>query len=168
MGFFLSYPLPTGLLGYPIPLLEFLGIIAAAICQPAIVLGATAVLATDSTTFALAINGDTAHTEEMHWLHLEFMAVNGGPAGPYRGVRHSHGKTNPGVDLPSRGHLGELGELARQLGVCLERMAKPGVWRLGRPVRAYRGARDGGGQPRIAPPNSLQERLGLRAVQCSG
>ena len=123
-GFFLSYALPPGLLGYPIPLLEFLGIVAAAICLPAVLLGAPAVLITDSITCALAINHDSAHTEEMQWLHMAFLAANG-PTETLAEVRHGYGETNPGADLPSRGRLAELAELGRQLGVRLTRLPTP-------------------------------------------
>jgi hypothetical protein len=123
-GYYFSFPLPVDMLGYPIPVLEFLAIVAAAVVFPLILCGARAVLVTDSLTSSLAINNDGAHTDEMQWVHTKLIEITA--ATPvFAATRHGYGETNPCADLASRGRLEELHELCAQLGVTPRRLEMP-------------------------------------------
>jgi len=65
MGQYFSFALPEGMLGCPIPQLEFLAIIAADIVLRSVLDGALAVLVTSSTTCQLIICNNSAHADEM-------------------------------------------------------------------------------------------------------
>ena len=123
-GFFFSYALPFDMLGYAIPQLEFLAIIAATLVFRAMLVGALAVLVTDSMTSALVLNNDGAHNDEMQWLHLELLRITG-DAPVFAEHRHGHGETNPCGDLPSRGRLVEFYELCAQLNITPHRLQLP-------------------------------------------
>ena len=115
-GRFFSYALPPDMLGYGIPQLEFLAIIAAAIAYRNTLAGATAVLVTDSITSFHVIHNNGARSAEMQWLHLELKRVIG-RVPIFAETRHGYGETNPAADLASRGRLAELRELCEQVGV---------------------------------------------------
>ena len=115
-GRYFSFALPDDMLGYAIPQLEFLAIIAATLLFRPLLAGAVAVLVTDSITSFHVIANDGAHSPEMQFLHLELQRIIG--AQPvFAETRHGYGETNPCADLASRGRLKELHELCAQLGV---------------------------------------------------
>ena len=114
-GYYFSFPLPIDMLGYPIPVLEFLAIVAAAFVFPKILCGAPTVLVTDSLPSSMAFNNDGAHTEEMQWVHLELISATAASQ-VFAATRHGYGETNPCVDLASRGRLAELHELYKAIG----------------------------------------------------
>ncbi|MFZ9087199.1 MAG: hypothetical protein ACO3C6_11785, partial [Steroidobacteraceae bacterium] len=115
-GQYFSFALPEDMLGYPIPQLEFLAIIAATIVFREVLDGALAVLVTDSITCQLVICNNSAHADEMMWLHRELLSVIGDRP-VFAETRHGYGETNPCADLASRGRLAELTALCGQLGV---------------------------------------------------
>jgi len=89
-GRYFSFALPPGMLGYGIPQLEFLAIIAATFVFRGTLTGAQAVLVTDSITSHLSISNDGAHTAEVQWLHLELKRVIR-PTLDFTGTRHVYG-----------------------------------------------------------------------------
>ena len=97
-----SFALPDGILGYPIPQLGFLAIIAATIIYRDSLSGGLATLATDPPTRQLAITSDPAHTDGIKWLYLELEHVTGDQA-VFADVRHGLGETNPLAGLALRG-----------------------------------------------------------------
>jgi hypothetical protein len=121
-GMYFSFALPSDMLGYAIPQLEFLAIIASAICFGPALTGAASVLVTDSDTCFRVLSNDGAHAPEMQWLHLEFFRT-AATAAVFSEVRHGYGETNPCADLASRGRLRELHELCSQLGITPTRIS---------------------------------------------
>jgi hypothetical protein len=66
-GTFFSFALPVDMLGYAIPQLEFLAIIASALLFCRCLASASAVLVTDSYTSFLVLNHDGTHAPEIQW-----------------------------------------------------------------------------------------------------
>jgi len=170
-GLFFSFPLPADMLGYPIPQLEFLAIIAAVLVFKVALAGALAVLVTDSLTCQLVHTNNGAHTDQMMWLHLEYKRlVEDRPAEAkpiFAEVRHGYGETNPCADLTSRGRLVEFRELCEQLGVKPVRREVPPAFldvlarfrtrfgqRFADPLAAaaYAGRKAGAGRPELTRP----------------
>jgi hypothetical protein len=112
------------MLGYAIPQLEFLAIIAATILYRSTLAGSMAVLVTDSLTSRDVINNFGARCPETQWLHSELLRVLGGVP-VFAETRHGYGETSPCADLASRGRLHELHDLCAQLDVQPVRLDLP-------------------------------------------
>ena len=120
-GFFFSLPIPLGLLGHPIPQLEFLAVIAAKITFRRLVSEAPMMLLTDSETSFHVLDHDGARHEQMQHLHLEYLASGG----TFNGASHTYGDANPFADFASRGRIDELRELAAQHGTRARELLVP-------------------------------------------
>ena len=123
-GLFFSLPIPPGLRGYPIPQLEFLGIICAAHVFAEHTRGCRTDLISDSDTCVKAILNDGAHAAQMQWLHLEYISSNS-TLHTINSVRHAHGEINVPADLASRDRLPELLELSAQLHITPTQLPVP-------------------------------------------
>ena len=122
-GYFFSYPIPSWLLGYPIPQQEFLAIVAGKLTFGPIIGAALAELTSDSKTSVDVISNDGAHSEQMQWLQVASEA----PAVPqcFAHTRHGFGECNPLADFASRGRFAELHELSSQLGISARELEVP-------------------------------------------
>ena len=120
-GFFFSFPIPADLLGYPIPQLEFLAVIAAKLTFRRLVGSAPMMLLTDSETSFHVLDHDGARHEHMQYLHLVYLL----DGGAFDGAAHTYGDANPFADFASRGRLNELHELAAQHGIQARELLVP-------------------------------------------
>ena len=89
-GFFFSFPIPADLLGYPIPQLEFLAVIAAKLTFRRLVGSAPMMLLTDSETSFHVLDHDGARHEHMQYLHLVYLL----DGGAFDGAAHTNRRRN--------------------------------------------------------------------------